>query len=65
MMFTITLNERVGTGVLALAVHPGVVATELFQHVAWARTFPKLASAFLKVSHSNHYLLTGYLNLYL
>ncbi|KAK8387532.1 hypothetical protein O3P69_018221 [Scylla paramamosain] len=49
MMFTITLNERMAKqGVLALAVHPGVVATELFQHVTWAKTFPRLASTFLK-----------------
>lgn len=50
LMFTITLNERMAKqGVLALAVHPGVVATELFQHVLWAKTFPKIASTFLKV----------------
>lgn len=49
LMFTITLNERMTKqGVLALAVHPGVVATELFQHVLWAKTFPKIASTFLK-----------------
>lgn len=50
-MFTITLNERMSKqGVLAVAVHPGVVATELFQHVLWAKTFPRLASTFLKVN---------------
>ena len=60
MMFTITLNERMAKqGVLALAVHPGVVATELFQHVAWAKTFPRLASTFLKASYSNDFTLSN------
>ncbi|KAK3883259.1 hypothetical protein Pcinc_012393 [Petrolisthes cinctipes] len=49
MMFTITLDELVSDqGVMVNAVHPGVVATQLFQHVAWATYFPWLARTFLK-----------------
>ncbi|MPC62916.1 Dehydrogenase/reductase SDR family member on chromosome X [Portunus trituberculatus] len=60
MMFTITLNERMAKqGVLALALHPGVVATELFQHVAWAQTFPRLASTFLKASYGYDVIISN------
>ncbi|XP_053630631.1 retinol dehydrogenase 12 [Cherax quadricarinatus] len=51
MMFTISLAEHqksCGGSVVVSGVHPGVVATELFQHVAWARNFPLLANTFLK-----------------
>lgn len=52
LMFTKELDKRIkasGENITVNAVHPGVVATELFQHVAWARNFPWLARAFLKV----------------
>ncbi|XP_047483233.1 dehydrogenase/reductase SDR family member on chromosome X-like [Penaeus chinensis] len=51
LMFTKELDERIraaGENITVNAVHPGVVATELFQHVAWARYFPWLARSFLK-----------------
>lgn len=51
-MFTKELYERIraaGENIIVNAVHPGVVATELFQHVAWAHYFPWLVRAFLKV----------------
>lgn len=51
MMFTVMLNKlekTSGGNILVNAVHPGVVATELFQHVAWNRMFPFLGRTFLK-----------------
>lgn len=54
LMFTITLADHQkasGRNILINAIHPGVVATDLFQHVAWARTFPFLARTFLKAPH--------------
>lgn len=51
VMFTKELDERIraaGENIIVNAVHPGVVATELFQHVAWAHYFPWLVRAFLK-----------------
>lgn len=52
LMFTLTLDEHqrsCGSNVVVNGVHPGVVATELFQNVAWATSFPLLARTFLKV----------------
>ncbi|KAG7176667.1 Dehydrogenase/reductase SDR family member on chromosome X-like [Homarus americanus] len=54
LMFTMTLADHQrssGGNVVVNAVHPGVVATQLFQHVAWARIFPLLATTFLKTPH--------------
>lgn len=51
LMFTLTLDEHqrsCGSNVVVNGVHPGVVATELFQNVAWATSFPLLARTFLK-----------------
>ncbi|XP_066984828.1 dehydrogenase/reductase SDR family member on chromosome X homolog isoform X1 [Macrobrachium rosenbergii] len=51
LMFTRILDKHVKAmdeNILVNAVHPGVVATELFQKVAWARLFPVLARTFLK-----------------
>ncbi|XP_068239763.1 dehydrogenase/reductase SDR family member on chromosome X homolog [Palaemon carinicauda] len=51
LMFTKMLDKytkAMDENLLVNAVHPGVVATELFQNVAWAKLFPVLARTFLK-----------------
>ncbi|KAK7067942.1 hypothetical protein SK128_006130 [Halocaridina rubra] len=50
-MFTVQLDRierESGSNLLVNAVHPGVVATKLFQHVAWVQIFPLFARFLFK-----------------